>query len=82
MSQIRQLAAIMFTGIDGYSTLSGEDEEKTLGLLNKNRQIQKTIIDQYYGRWIKESGDGVIASFNTVSDAVNAAIAANTALIA
>ena len=43
-------------------------------MLKKNRQIQKPIIEQFNGRWIKELGDGVMASFNTVSDAVNAAI--------
>jgi len=42
--------------------------------LNKNRQIQKPIFEQYNGRWIKELGDGVMASFNTVSDAVSAAV--------
>jgi class 3 adenylate cyclase len=52
----------------------GNDEQKAFELLNKNRQIQKPIIEQYNGRWIKELGDGVMASFNTVSDAVNAAI--------
>src|SRR5262249_2336065 len=30
-------------------------------------------IEQHDGRWIKEIGDGVLASFNTVSDAVLAA---------
>ncbi len=74
MSQTRQLAAIMFTDIVGYTALMGKDEQKAFELLNKNRQIQKPIIEQYNGRWIKELGDGVMASFNTVSDAVNAAI--------
>ncbi|MDZ4808621.1 MAG: adenylate/guanylate cyclase domain-containing protein, partial [Bacteroidota bacterium] len=74
MSQTRQLAAIMFTDIVGYTMLMGNDEQKAFELLNKNRQIQKPIIEQYNGRWIKELGDGVMASFNTVSDAVNAAI--------
>ncbi|MEO6220082.1 MAG: adenylate/guanylate cyclase domain-containing protein [Ginsengibacter sp.] len=72
--QSRQLAAIMFTDIVGYTALMGNDEQKAFDLLNKNRQIQKPIIEQYNGRWIKELGDGVMASFNTVSDAVNAAI--------
>ena len=72
--QSRQLAAIMFTDIVGYTALMGRDEQKAFELLNKNRQIQKPIIEQYNGRWIKELGDGVMASFNTVSDAVNAAI--------
>ncbi len=74
MPQLRQLAAIMFTDIVGYTALMGDDEKKAFELLNKNRQIQKPIIEQYNGRWIKELGDGVMASFNTVSDAVSAAI--------
>ncbi len=74
MSQSRQLAAIMFTDIVGYTALMGTDEQKAFELLNKNRQIQKPIIEQQNGRWIKELGDGVMASFNTVSDAVAAAI--------
>ena len=74
MSQTRQLAAIMFTDIVGYTALMGNDEKKAFELLNKNRQIQKPIIEQYNGRWIKELGDGVMASFNTASDAVNAAM--------
>src|SRR5258705_1665415 len=74
MSSTRQLAAIMFTDIVGYTALMGDDEKKAFELLGKNRQIQKPIIEQYNGRWIKELGDGVMASFNTASDAVNAAI--------
>ena len=74
MSQTRQLAAIMFTDIVGYTALMGNDEQKAFTILTKNRSLQKSIIEQFNGRWIKELGDGVMASFNTVSDAVNAAI--------
>src|SRR5688572_8186259 len=74
MPQTRQLAVIMFTDIVGYTSLMGIDENKAFELLAKNRQIQKPIIEEYNGRWIKELGDGVMASFHTVSDAVNAAI--------
>lgn len=74
MSQSRQLAAIMFTDIVGYTTLMGNDEEKAFRILNMNRELQKPIIEQFNGKWIKEIGDGVMASFNTVSDSVNAAI--------
>ena len=74
MSSTRQLAAIMFTDIAGYTALMGNDEQKAFELLKKNRALQKPIIEQFNGRWIKELGDGVMASFNTVSDAVNAAI--------
>jgi adenylate cyclase len=74
MSTTRQLAAIMFTDIVGYTALMGEDEEKAFAILNKNRAIQKPIIKEYNGQWIKELGDGVLASFQTVSDAITAAI--------
>ncbi len=74
MPSSRRLAAIMFTDIVGYTALMGKDEQKAFELLEKNRQIQKPIIEQYNGKWIKELGDGVMASFNTVSEAVNAAI--------
>ena len=74
MSQSRQLAAIMFTDIVGYTALMGNDEENAFRILNKNRELQKPIIEQFNGRWIKELGDGVMASFKTVSDSVNAAI--------
>ncbi len=74
MSQSRQLAAIMFTDIVGYTVLMGEDEQKAFELLKKNRELQKPIIEEFNGRFIKELGDGVLACFNTVSDAVNAAI--------
>ncbi|RYZ62900.1 MAG: adenylate/guanylate cyclase domain-containing protein [Chitinophagaceae bacterium] len=74
MSQSRQLLAIMFTDIVGYTALMGHDEQKAFALLTINRSIQKPIIEQFGGSWIKELGDGVMASFNTVSDAVNAAM--------
>jgi len=74
MTQSRQLAAIMFTDIVGYTSLMGHDEQKAFDLLKKNREIQKPLIELYNGQWIKELGDGVMASFPTVSDAVTSAI--------
>jgi adenylate cyclase len=74
MSQSRQLAAIMFTDIVGYTSLMGLDEQKAFDILKKNRELQKPIIEQFHGRWIKELGDGILASFSTVSDAVYAAL--------
>ena len=41
---MRQLAAIMFTDIVGYTALMGADEEKAFDLLSRNRQIQKPLI--------------------------------------
>ena len=60
----------MFTDIVGYTALMGNDEKKAFEILKKNRQIQQPLVKQYKGSWIKELGDGVLASFNTVTDAV------------
>ena len=66
----RQLAAIMFTDNVGYTKLMGEDEEKALTLLKSNKDIHKKWINRFQGKWLKEMGDGVLASFQTISDAV------------
>ncbi len=75
MPQVRQLAAIMFTDIVGYTALMGYDEQKAFELIKINREVQKPIIESFGGKWIKEMGDGVLASFNTVIEAVECAIA-------
>ena len=75
----RQLAAIMFTDIVGYTALMGKDEQKAFELLRKNREIQKPHIKLFHGSWIKELGDGVLASFHTVTDAVFCAAAIHQA---
>ncbi len=74
MSHTRQLVAIMFTDIAGYTSLMEEDEEKAFDLLHVNRELQHPLVTQYNGTWIKEIGDGVLATFNTVTDAATCAI--------
>jgi len=68
--QTHQLVAIMFTDIVGYTALMDEDEDKAFHILEKNRSIQKPIIEKHNGKLLKEMGDGVLASFPAVSDAV------------
>jgi len=66
---LHQLSAIMFSDIVGYTVLMGRNEEKGLELLKRNRQIQKPLIEKYYGIWIKEMGDGVMARFDSAYNA-------------
>jgi len=73
MAQSRQLAAIMFTDIVGYTALMGEDEKKAFELLRQNRRLQKPLIEQFKGKLIKEIGDGILAIFQTGTDAVKCA---------
>ena len=74
MPETHQLVAIMFTDIVGYTALMGENEASAYQLLKKNRRVQKPIIEKHGGKWLKEMGDGVLASFQSVSDSVYCAI--------
>ena len=70
----RQLVAIMFTDIVGYTSLMGSDEQKAMELLKVNRAIQRPLIEAYNGKWHKEMGDGTLTSFPTASEAVYCAL--------
>jgi class 3 adenylate cyclase len=72
--QTRQLAAIMFTDIVGYTALMGRDSTKALGAVHISKEIQKPLVEKHKGTWLKEMGDGAMAKFNTALDAVNCAI--------
>ena len=70
----RQLAAIMFTDIVGYTALMGKDSAKALELIRISKDIQKPLVEKHNGKWLKEMGDGAMAQFNTALDAVNCSI--------
>ena len=80
MSSSRQLAAIMFTDIVGYTALMGKDTNKALALMDRNKGIQKPLIDQHNGTWHKDLGDGSLASFVSAVDAVSCALEIQKAL--
>jgi TolB-like protein len=70
----RRLAAIMFTDIVRYDSLLKEDEKKAFETLRKNQRIHKSLIRKFKGRKLKEMGGGLLASFNSVIDAVMCAV--------
>ena len=70
----KKLAAIMFTDIAGYTTLMGSNESKAMELLKNNRALQKPLIEKHGGKWLKEMGDGVLASFDSAYMAVKSAL--------
>jgi len=74
MSTTRQLAAIMFTDIVGYTILMGDDESQAMVLVRKNKEVQKPLVAKHRGTWLKEMGDGCMASFPTASDAIYCAL--------
>ena len=70
----RKLAAIVFTDIVGFTKLTAEDQTKASALLKEQRNLFRPIVESYKGMWIKEMGDGLLLTFDTVTDAVNCCI--------
>jgi adenylate cyclase len=71
----RRLAAILAADVVGYSRLMGADEAGTLGRLKALRKelIQPKIADRG-GRIVKLMGDGLLAEFSSVVEAVQCAV--------
>ena len=74
MTETRKLAAVMFTDIAGYTALMSKDEQKALALLQKNRDLQKSLAEKHNGEFLKEMGDGTLLCFQSALDAVNCAM--------
>jgi TolB-like protein/class 3 adenylate cyclase/Tfp pilus assembly protein PilF len=70
----RQLAAIMFTDIVGYTALMGRNSKKALELVRISKGIQKPLVEKHNGEWLKEMGDGALVKFKTALDAFNCAV--------
>ncbi|HEX5112537.1 MAG TPA: adenylate/guanylate cyclase domain-containing protein, partial [Saprospiraceae bacterium] len=74
-SSPNRLMAIFFSDVMNYSAMMGKDEKQALQILGSNRTIHHDLMNQYHGQILKEIGDGILASFQSVSDAVQCGIA-------
>jgi len=70
----RKLTAILSADVKGYSRLMGADEEGTLHTLTAYREVMATLIQQHHGRVVNTPGDALLAEFESVVDAVKAAV--------
>lgn len=72
--QVRQLAAIMFADMSGYTALMQEDEQKAKLLRDRQRQVLEKLVPAYHGNIIQYYGDGTLSTFGSAIDAVHCAI--------
>jgi adenylate cyclase len=75
MPPVRRLTAILAADVAGYSRLMGEDEEGTHERLRAHlRDLIEPNIAEHRGRIVKHTGDGFLAEFASVVDAVRCAV--------
>ena len=77
----RKLAALLVADVVNYGRLVGADEERTLARL---RALRGDLIDPtlalHHGRVVKRTGDGLVAEFRSVVDAMRAAVEVQSAM--
>ena len=70
----RKLVAILCADIAGFSRLMGEDETATYEALARLRGAIDPLISQHGGRIVSTAGDGLLADFASIVDALGCAV--------
>jgi adenylate cyclase len=82
MPSVRRLTAILAADVAGYSRLMGADEEGTHERLKAHlRELVEPKVKEHWGRTVKQTGDGLLAEFASVVDAVRCAAEIQRAMI-
>ncbi len=71
----RRLSAILAADIAGYSALMGADEARTVRDLKGHQAVVLPMVGDFGGRIIDTAGDGILAEFPSVVNAVKCAVA-------
>jgi TolB-like protein/Tfp pilus assembly protein PilF len=77
---VRQLTAIMFTDMVGYTALMQENEHQAMANRDRHRQILEASISEHGGRILQFYGDGTLSVFQSAIGAVHCAIQIQSAL--
>ena len=76
----RRLAAILAADIAGYSRLMGENEAATVRALKGHQAEVLPLVGEFGGRIIDTAGDGILAEFASVVDALECAVEIQTVM--
>ena len=78
----RRLMAVLAADVVGYSRLMSVDEEGTLAQLKSHRcDLFDPKIKENQGRLVKTTGDGLLAEFGSVVDALRCAVEVQRAMV-
>lgn len=73
MPTTRQLTAILFTDIVGYSAMMQRDEQGAIDLVKHHRTVLENTVAEYEGNVIEYYGDGSLCIFTSVTQAMKCA---------
>ncbi|MEO5906028.1 MAG: adenylate/guanylate cyclase domain-containing protein, partial [Saprospiraceae bacterium] len=73
-AEFRRLAAVMFTDLEGYTTMFHKNETTALANIKLHRQYLEEITNKHHGHIIRFYGDGSLVLYDSVIDAVHSAI--------
>ena len=76
----RQLLAIMFTDVVGYTALTERDEAAAVRVRNQHRKLVGTLVEQFGGEVVDATGDESLSIFPSALRAVDCALALQGAL--
>jgi len=74
MPRTRQLAAIMFTDMVGYTALMQTNEELAIKKRERHREVLEDSISKFKGRLLQYYGDGTLSIFQSALEGVHCAI--------
>ena len=74
MNQARQLAAIMFTDIVGYTAMMQANEQKAVTVIKHYNSSLEKLVQQHSGQVLNYYGDGSLCIFPSATDAINCSL--------
>lgn len=73
MSSTRQLAAILFTDIAGYTAMMQRDEQSAVTMVKHHRAVLEKTVGEFDGEVIEFYGDGSLCIFTSITQAMHCA---------
>ena len=70
----RQLAAIMFADMVGYTALMQENEGEARAQRDRHREILSSVVEKHRGEVLQYYGDGTLTIFSSAVEAVECAV--------
>jgi len=72
---MRQLSAIMFTDLVGFTALMQEDEARARAAVTRHRSVLNRLVPDHGGDTLQFYGDGTLSVFPSAIRAVESAVA-------